>query len=141
MSKNMPKVKEKFIIIKTPGLISVMGNISGPILKSFKASVNTIFHLVVTRYEVYQVLRNGTQILLDIDNYDVDFEKVEKDKKKEGSGEAQQAGESQQTQQNEETKQSQIEYVEDDKVQQNKQDKPQNNQNNNQNQNQNKKNK
>ena len=61
--------KTKKIIIKHIGPIAVMNSIQGPILQPFEAKVTDIMHLVVTGYKTYEVLSDGTQVRLTLDNY------------------------------------------------------------------------
>lgn len=65
-------VKEKKIIVKSLGTIDILGGITGPILKPFVRDVKTIMHLVNTGKDVYEVLPDGTEIKLNISNYETD---------------------------------------------------------------------
>lgn len=70
MSKKMLKpTDKKNVIIKDMGPITVLGNISGPILKPFPVKVSDLLHLVVTKYHVFEVLSDGKEVRLTVDNY------------------------------------------------------------------------
>lgn len=68
-------IESKRIVIKHIGPISVMGNVQGPILQPFTASINDIMHLIVTGHKTFEVLDNGTHLRLTLENYKKDNNK------------------------------------------------------------------
>lgn len=62
-------VKRKNIIVKSAGMLHLLGAMTGPILTPFPCDVNTILQLVITHKDVYEVLSDGTEVKLDRSNY------------------------------------------------------------------------
>lgn len=62
-------VKKKRIVILHRGLIHPLG-ISGPHLVPYWENIEIINKLIMSGYKVAEVLKDGTQIVLDFTNYD-----------------------------------------------------------------------
>lgn len=73
----------KKIVVETFGMIPLncKGGIMGPILTPFFEDIETIRHLVATRYLVKEVLDDGTKVPLTLYNYDKDNSGFMKPKK------------------------------------------------------------
>lgn len=73
----------KKIVVETFGMIPLncKGGIMGPILTPFLEDIETIRHLVATRFLVKEVLEDGTKVPLTLYNYDKDNSGFMKPKK------------------------------------------------------------
>ena len=73
----------KKIVVETFGMIPLncKGGIMGPILTPFFEDIETIRHLVATRYLIKEVLDDGTKVPLTLYNYDKDNSGFMKPKK------------------------------------------------------------
>ena len=65
----MAQNKFKMVIIKSSGTVHLLSGIAGPILTPFPCSVDKILQLIRTNINVYEVLSDGTEVKLTLDNF------------------------------------------------------------------------
>jgi len=82
-------MNKKRIKILTKGIITVKGFIYGPVLTPYNEDLDTIFKMLSTGVEVVEVLDDGTEVKLDMMNFNAD--NVVKDEKKTTSRRSHQA--------------------------------------------------
>lgn len=68
----MSKVEHKFVILPHQGPIYPKAGIHGPILTPYKEDVRTIGILLMRDYKVTEVLADGTEVALNLQNFDQD---------------------------------------------------------------------
>lgn len=70
-------ITHKKIIIDSQGPIYPKGGMYGPFLTPFKERIETVVALVIQKYNVYEILNDGTKVQLTLQNVNQDLnEKV-----------------------------------------------------------------